>query len=133
MLPDSSVPPASSEPVICFGYPQGGDLVLIQHDGHGRARVGIEHYGSPVVFSAWQEATALTAQPWQVIINAQRLTARAGGLELHHPVPPSVPTAKAVIAANPYGFTSALPAAVLRIERLRKQTKLPLTQPAGDP
>ena len=123
-------PAAASEPVVSFGHPAAGDVVTVEHDGAGRARVGIEHWGRPAVRSDWVPVEALTAEPWEVRIDAAALRVRAGATALASAYPPHVPNAKPMVGRTDVGSKGvAREATHVRVERLYPAT-VPSTAPA---
>lgn len=114
-------PPAApvAEPVISFGRAGAGDLVFLEHDGRGRARVGIDHWSAGPALGEWLPAAAVAGGAWHVSISEEGIRVRAGPVDLRSLHPPYAPTAKPVVGRNDAGFSSAATAPVSRVERLR--------------
>ncbi|MDB5294063.1 MAG: acyltransferase [Phycisphaerales bacterium] len=115
-----SPPPASAvtEPLVGFGHPKAADLVVLGHDGLGRVRIGVEHMGTPPVWSGWAGAAAATARPVEVTIDTSAITVRAGDLTARSPGPPHVPNAKPTFGRNDVGLKVAILEAVSEVRRL---------------
>jgi len=125
-LPDRLPEIPFNEPIVCFGHTGSGDLIFLEHDGNGRARIGIDHWGSPIHYSEWVGSPELAQAPWSVTIDGGGIGVSAGNVALRSPKPPLVPTARPVVGANPFGFRSAAPRAFSRVERVRRS---PATAP----
>jgi hypothetical protein len=103
----SAVPAAGAEPVVYFGHAWAGELVFLEHDGNGRARLGIEQRGQPVVRSDWLPLAEVVGRPIEVGIDASR-GVRPGRRVVAGVAPPApqVPNAKPVVGRNDVGFAS---------------------------
>lgn len=128
----AAAPPAAAaaDPVVSFGHSGAGDLVFVQHDGTGRARIGVDHWGTPTEWTNWLPVGELTAVPWEVRIDSSGVGVRAGEQRVRSAGPPYVPNAKPVFGRNDPGFATAAPRATyLRVTRLGSTTG-PATAPA---
>lgn len=119
---------AWAEPVVYFGHAWAGELVFLEHDGTGRARLGLEQRGRPVVRSEWAPLLAVVGRPVTVRIDSVRVSVEAGGLSLTSPGRTQVPNAKPVFGLNDVGFASTPPTARSRIGRAGATTA-PATVP----
>ncbi|HLX63843.1 MAG TPA: acyltransferase [Planctomycetota bacterium] len=107
--------PASSEPILCFGGTGCGDLVYLEHDGAGHARIGVDHWSAPLTQSPWVDARALAAQPWKVFVTPTMLMVRAGDLTVNAALPPHRPNDPPVFGRNDVGFSTAANAATSHV------------------
>lgn len=115
--PPTSPLPASIEPVIYFGAREQADLIFIEHDGTGRARFRIDHWGLPSLFSDWLPTSALVTSPVNVIISGEFLEVRSPATTLRSTVPPYAPRAYPVVGTNDLQLAGIEPAARSKVTR----------------
>jgi hypothetical protein len=96
-----------SEPILSWGSAGEGDLIYVEHDGQGRARIGIDHWGAAGVFSKWTDATLLGGHPWEVNVSPLGITVRAPGATVKSDHTPFDLSSPHDVGKNAGGFTSA--------------------------
>ncbi|HEX8912472.1 MAG TPA: acyltransferase [Humisphaera sp.] len=109
----------AAEPILQFGSAGAADMVVLEHDGAGRARLMVDHWGHAPAYSDWVPAAALSGDPWTIRISEDHLVVRAGALEVRSVAAPYQPTAKVAVGRNDIGFSTTPRQATSRVERVR--------------